>query len=333
MLKAFPHVASINRDFRLGLAAFLADRRVAPGGGSSGSARPMKGQAFVLDTVRAMLEWAADPDRGGLLPDGFRDPFLRRGEPRSVFRGDPLGEPDITLPMALNLVNLCNRFQLLLFAPMLLFGLRAAEPCYLFHEYFDGDWLRIPCNPELAYFTKGRRDKRFPLIDPLRPLWEALRQAAGPGLLYLRRGVMERREVAPLRGYSLPDLVAEFRRRCAAALTTGAAQRVRLRGAVLHDAGAMTYDHVQHEFRVLTHQLGWPAAATLKDLRHLFATALGNSAMPEAYRRYLLGQAPGRAAVVAYTHINQLREQYTAAVCREWTPLIEAINQRLAHLR
>jgi hypothetical protein len=293
----------------------------------------MKGQAFVLDTVRAMLEWAADPERGNLLPDGFRDPFLRRGEPRSVFRGDPLSEPDITLPMALALVDVCDRFQLLLFAPMLLFGLRAAEPCFLFHEYFEGNWLKVPCNPDLAYRTKGRRDKRFPLIEPLRPLWEALCQAGGPGLLYLRRGVMARREVAPLRGYSLPDLTAEFRHRCAAANTTGAAERVCLRDAVLRDAGAIAYDHLEHEFHALARQLGWPPAATPKDLRHLFATTLGNSGMPEGYRRYLMGQAPGRTAVVAYTHLNQLREQYTDAVRREWTPLVEAINHRLGRLQ
>jgi hypothetical protein len=95
----------------------------------------------------------------------------------------------------------------------------------------------------------------------------------------------------------------------------------------------MTYDHLEHEFRALARQLGWPTAATLKDLRHLFATTLGNSGMPEGYRRYLMGQAPGQAAVVAYTHLNQLREQYIEAVRREWTSLIEAINQRLAHLR
>jgi hypothetical protein len=75
--KAFPYAANINRAFRLGFSAFLASRRVSPNGRAHGTARPMKGQTFVLDTVRAMLEWAADPDRGNLLPEGFRNPFLR----------------------------------------------------------------------------------------------------------------------------------------------------------------------------------------------------------------------------------------------------------------
>lgn len=328
--KDFPHASGVNRDFRLGFAAFLANRHVTSNGSAQSTPRPMKSQAFILDTARAMLEWAADPDRGNLLPSGFRNPFLRRGEPRTDFTGDPLAEPDVSLPMALDLMKACDRFQLLLFAPLLLFGLRAAEPCYLFHEYFEGNWLKVPCNPDLVYRTKGRRDKRFPLIEDLRPLWNALQETGGSGLLYLRRTVLEGRAGAPLRGCALEDLVAEFRRRCAGAAATGAAQRQRIREAVLHDAGGNSYDHVEHEFGLLSRRLGWPAAATLKDLRHLFATTLGNSTMPEAYRLYLMGQNPGKAAVLAYTHLNQLQEHYTAAVRREWTPLVEAIKRRLA---
>src|SRR5437763_17088629 len=68
--KCYPHAAPLARDFRLAFAAFLADRRSPPNGHPHAAARPMRGQAFVLDTVRAMPEWAADPGRGDLLPDG-----------------------------------------------------------------------------------------------------------------------------------------------------------------------------------------------------------------------------------------------------------------------
>jgi len=105
--------------------------------------------------------------------------------------------------------------------------------------------------------------------------------------------------------------------------------RKRIRDAVLHDAGGLRYDNVEQEFGTLARRLGWPAAASLKDLRHLFATTLGNAAMPEGYRRYLLGHAPGKAAVVAYSHLNELRRHYVEAVRREWTPLLDAINLRL----
>src|SRR5207244_2634118 len=128
-------------------------------------------------------------------------------------------------------------------------------------------------------------------------------------------------EHAPWYDRSLEDLVAEFRRRCAAAKTVDAAQQQRIREEVLHDAGGIRYDHVENEFGTLARKLAWPAKATLKYLRHLFATTLGNTAMPEAYRRYFMGHSPGKSAAVAYTHLNQLREHYDKAVLQEWAPL------------
>jgi hypothetical protein len=40
-----------------------------------------------------------------------------------------------------------------------------------------------------------------------------------------------------------------------------------------------------------------------------FATILGSTSTAEAYKKYLMGQAPGRAALNAYTHLNELRPQ------------------------
>lgn len=320
----YPHAAAVNRDFALRLAGFLAQRHVAANGRPGAVARPMKGQGFIIDTVRGLFEWAADAQRGDLLPQGFRNPFLRGSLARSVIKRDLLSEPDITLPMALKLVAACDRFQLRLFMPMLLFGLRAAEPCFLFAEYLDDQWLRVPCNLDLAYRTKGRRDKRFPLIEELQVLWTELRSQEH-GLLYERRSVLEGRERAPLRGAPLAEMVREYRRRCVADRDVSATNQQRLRNLVLHDAGALRYDHIQGEFAALARRLSWPAEATLKDLRHLFATTMNNASMPEGYRRYLMGQAPAKAAISAYTHLNELGRHYTDAVRREWQPLIDAI--------
>jgi hypothetical protein len=330
--KSYRHAHQVDPDFRLALAAFLAGRRVSPNGRGQGAARPMKGQAFVLDAVRALFAWAADPDGGNLLPAGFRSPFGRRAGVRPVLAGDPLQEPDITVAMAVAFVGACDRCQLSLFVPLLFFGLRASEPCFLFREYLGGGWLRVPCNAELEYRTKGRRDKRFPLLESLQPFWECLRAGPGQGLLLLRRRVLEGREPAPLRGLPLADLAAEFRRRCAAAKALDAAGRLRLRGAVLREAGGLGYDQVQGEYEGLARRLGWPAQATLKDFRHLFCTTLGNSAIPEGYRRYLMGHAPGKAALVAYTHLNELGRHYAEAIDREWAQLVEAVNRRVREL-
>jgi hypothetical protein len=325
---SYRHAHQIDGDFRLAFAAWLAGRRVAPNGRPQAATRPMKGQAFVQAAVRAMLEWAADPDGGRLLPDGFRNPFRRAGCNRPVLVGDPLAEPDITPDMATNFIGACDHYQLALFVPFLFFGLRASEPRFLFWEFLEGEWLRVPCQPDLAYVTKGRRDKRFPLAEPLRPFWDFLRRGDGHGLLYLRRGVVEGRERAPLRGKSLAELTAEFQRRCAAAKSLDAVGRLRLRDAVLREAGGLSYDHVRGEFAVLARELRWPARATLKDFRHLFCTTLGNAALPEGYRGYLMGHAPGKAAVVAYSHLDDLRQQYAEVVRRQWMPLVWAVNRR-----
>jgi hypothetical protein len=328
--KTFPDAASVNRDFRLALAAFLATRMVSGNGRGGAPARAMKGQAFVLDTVRALFEWAIDPDRGGLLPEGFRNPFRRAGTTRSLLKGDPLAGPDISLPMALDLVGACDAWQLRLFAPMLLFGLRAAEPCYLFAEYVQDGWLQVPCNPDLNVKTKGKRPKRFPLLEELKPLWELLTSGRRTGLLYVRRSVDAGRERPPLLGRSLPELIQEYRRRCVRPQAVSALEKQPLRDSVLHDAGGLTYDHVEAEFTRLARRLRWPAAATAKDLRHLFATSMHDAGLPEAYRRYLMGQAPSGAAVTAYTHLNELARHYAGAVRREWQPLVEAILRRLS---
>jgi integrase len=100
---------------------------------------------------------------------------------------------------------------------------------------------------------------------------------------------------------------------------------------VLHDAGGLTYDHVEDEFRQLAGRLGWPPAATVKDLRHLFATAMNNANQPEAYRQYLMGHGPGRAAIGAYTHLTEVGGHYAAAVRKVWTPVIEAVIAGLAN--
>jgi hypothetical protein len=330
--KAFPSAATVNRDFRLSLAAFLAERRVSGNGRGETRSRPMRGQAFVVDTVRGLYEWALDPERGGLLPEGFHSPFRRLHLSRTVLKGDPLAEPDITLAMALDLVGACDAYQLGLFAPMLLFGLRAAEPCFLFAEYLRDGWLQVPCNADLNVKTKGKRGKRFPLLEDLQPLWDLSFSGAKQGLLYVRRAVADGKEKPPLLGASLADLITEFRHRCTQSQDSSAAGRLRLRDRVLRDAGGLTYDRIEGEFLLLARRLQWPASATVKDLRHLFATTMNNASMPEGFRRYLMGQAPGRAAIVAYTHLSDLKRHYTAAVQKEWAPLRAALRNRVVAL-
>ena len=328
--KAYPVAAGADREFRLGLAAFLAGREVGGNGRAGAPARPMRGHAFVLDAVRGLFAWAADPDRGGLLPEGFRNPFLRAGEPRALFRGDPLADPDVTLPMAADFVRTCDDYELRLFAPVILFGLRASEPCFLFREHLAGDWLTVPNIPALDYQTKGRRDKRFPLAADLAPLWDGLRGQQPRGLLFVRRAVSDGRDTPPLFGAALNELIAEYGRRTQNVGPVDRRGRLRIRDRILHEAGGLRYDDIEAAFRRVAGRLGWPPAATLKDFRHLFATTLANASLPEGYRKYLLGHTPGRDAAVAYTHLNRLREKFEDVVRAEWGSVVAVVRFRLA---
>jgi integrase len=330
--RSHPHAAGVDRPFRLAFAAFLAGRLVPRNGRRAAAPAPMRGQAFVEDAARAMFAWAADPGRGRLMPAGFVNPFAGVAKVRRATAADPLGEPDITMAMAAEFLLACDAYQLRLFAPLVFFGLRASEPCYLFGEHVDDGWLRVPCLPDLGYVTKGRRDKRFPLAGALSAVLAAGRPASMPGLLFLRRGVIEGRERPPLLGWDLRGLVDEYRRRSARARSLGAAGRTRLRDDVLRDAGGIRYDHLQGEFAGLSRTLTWPASATPKDFRHLFATGLENAGVPEHYRRYMMGHAPGRAAITAYTHLNRLSENYESALRGEWAPLADALARRAAEV-
>ena len=328
----YAYATGVDRHFALEFAAFLGSRSVTPNGSSNGRTHPMRGLTFVLDAVRAMLQWAADPERGRLLPDGFRNPFLgasRRSRSPAESTED---EPDITTDMAVDFVSACDSYQLRLFAPVILYGLRPGELGFLFHEHVSGDSLHVDCLPELLYTTKGNRNKKLPLVSAIRPLIDPAPGAPPRGLLFLRRRVVSGREKPSLASASLDELAVEFTRRCAEAGTVHTRDRLRVRNGLMRDAGAVTLKTVEREFAEVAGGLGWPRRATANDFRHLFATTLENGGMPEHYRKYLMGHSRGRAAIVRYTHLNEVRARYEAAVEREWPGLVAEIERRAQEL-
>jgi integrase len=220
-------------------------------------------------------------------------------------------------------------YQLALFAPMLLCGLRAAEPIFLCREHVETGWVLIANIPELGHVTKGLRDKRVPLLDEFAALWQVPNGDRQSGLVYVRRNVVEGVDMPALAGASLANLIGEFHCRCQTAGGITAAQRQRIRDTILREAGALTYDVINGEFRRLAKRLKWPSDATLKDLRHLFSTCLANGGLPEHERQYLLGHAPGCAAINVYTHVNELDEHYRAVVGDRFSGVLDIIRKRV----
>jgi hypothetical protein len=274
-----------------------------------------------------MFGWAADPEGGNLLPAEFRNPFRRFEPSRRQPTVDLFGSPDISTAMAVDLLASCDAFQLPLFSTLVLFGLRAAEPIYVFRELIDECWMQVGCLSELGHLTKGKRDKRFPIPCGLLSLWKGGRQSE-VGLVFTRRGIAARCPDAPLYGSSVVDLGNEFRTRCAAHSESTASARQTTRENIIREAGGLNYDQIEHEFQALARRLGWPRKATLKDLRHLFATNLENSGVGQYYRVYLLGQSPGRTPIATYTHINELRAQFQTALDQSLRPIVDAIERR-----
>jgi integrase len=324
----YSYVTTVDRPFALDLAGHLRALELSRNGHPHAARRRMQTADLVLDCVRAMYAWAADPDRGNRLPEGFRNPFLHRHTQRRRTPVDLTSAPDITAAMAAEFLSACDEYALRLFAPYVFCGLRAAEPVFLFQEFIAGDWLSVPCIRELDYATKGRRDKRLPLLAELRAL--LLRNAASYGLTYVRRTVATGAERPPLAGASLAEVIATYAQRRQRAGHLEPCDAERLRDAVLRDAGATNYDAIQREFRRIARVLGWPAAATLKGFRHLFSTALANGGIPAHERQYLMGHAPRREAIVAYTHLDKLIEHYRRAVEAEPGAPLAALRRRVS---
>lgn len=311
----------VDREFALQFAQYLASLDVSPNGHENAVKRPLTATQFVTDTVRGMFRWAADPDRGNLIPEGFRNPFSANKNRQDRHVLDLFGEPDITTPMAIEFVRACDLYQLRLFAVLLVFGLRAAEPVMVFTEDLVGGWLQIRCRAELDYSTKGLRDKRLPIEPWLADLLATNTCGYSSCMLFAAR----REPACGIKLQSVTEFVDEYRKR---RRSTQNSDSVRVRRRLIREAGGTDYDKIEHEFKKISRQLGWPKEATLKDFRHLFSTSLENAGLPTFYRRYLMGQSPGRSALVTYTHIDQLRTQYAKASESTLKPIIDAIIER-----
>jgi hypothetical protein len=189
--------------------------------------------------------------------------------------------------MATDFVSSCDAFQLPIFATLELWGLRPDELGRIFWEDVHDGWARVIGHAGLSYMTKGRRDKQFPLLPCLPAVWPQPPQ--GQGLLFHHRKSTARIDSTVAKA----TLVDKFERLCRDEPTRSAALLRRLRDAGLTAGRQRTYDHVRAKFGKLAKQLAWRKCATPKDFRHLFATKLENGGVPESYRRFLMGHAPG----------------------------------------
>lgn len=321
--RLYPIVTKIDQQFVLLFRASLSQCQVSPNGHPNSRKQVLQSVSYVLSVVRGMFKWAANHDEGQLLPCGFQNPFQNLKSRDERRTRDLFGEPDITIQMATEFLEQCDPFQLRLFAPMLLFGLRASEPCTILRDDVDSEWFKVIGRPEIGYDTKGLRDKRFPVTPALHQLLFSDLDASGC-LLYSRRNFTSKNPEV----ISSEDLINAFEKSCQQerASTKGEQELIRLQ--LMTSLGGINYDQIDREFRKIAKQLNWPLSATLKDFRHLFSTALENAGVPLFYRRYFMGQSPGRSAITVYTHLNELREQYQRAASTQLASLYTVLEAR-----
>ena len=338
--RRYSNVHQVNRDFQMAFAAYLADKLVSPNGHPSATKKFMsaKGQSYVLDCVKAMYQWATDKQRGNLLPNGFENPFLHRYRKSSKQTTEQIRPLDITLPMACDLISRCDLFQLQIFSHLIMFGLRPSELSWTFWEDIDASWHAHRCHEDLDYYSKGRQNKRFPIIEVIERLQRSMLtyHADRKGLVFLNRKALKAKtdKSTPSTNWSLNQLAKQFQLKAGEFAKLSSQQRRKARDRMMREHGQLSYDQIKREFYQLANELEWPTKATLKDLRHLFSTGLENAGVPTYYRKYLMGQKFGKAPIVAYTHITQekLEEHFLRAVESEFAPIVEAIDRRLDQL-
>ena len=223
--------------------------------------------------------------------------------------------------MAADFLQACDNYQQRLFTPLILFGLRTAEICWVFNEDVTAEWFTVSCHPEIDYLTKGQRDKKFPMLIKFRSF---LAPASDCGLWLQRRSWATDSEPE----FSRDAMIAEYQRRLGRHGSPDAKIRRHVRTQLLREQGALDYDHIHGEFQQLAEQLKWPGSATLKGFRHLFATSPENNGCPMSYRQYFMGQSQGRSAIVRYTHLDELSRHFGALIEKRYAPILAALTGR-----
>ena len=326
----YDRVCQADRQFALEFRSYLKNLWVSPNGHAAAEKKRLQSIPFVMSVARSLYAWAADEQAGNLLSAGFRNPFSGRLRDTAETSQDMLCDPDITLEMAAEFIRACDSWQLPLFCLYIFYGLRAAEPCWLFAESLSDEWIKIECDKSLGYVTKGRRDKRLPLIDPVRRALSLISHNRQGGLLFRRRDLLKNQPTIANYADSRDEFRSQFLQQLRDQKITSSALIETLRCQLHREAGGLNYHFVEREFKTIHARLGWPKSATLKDFRHLFSTCIGNAGIPEHYRQYLLGQSQGKAAITNYTHLNKLKEHFEKAVADEMTPVMNALAEKFS---
>jgi len=327
--KRWPLAADVDAGFVTDARAHLYACRTTRNGRTGGQPRPLSPRQIVnvMETLRAMLAWAADP-RNNKLPPGWLNPVTRGsvGTPpaKDQFRRDPL-----PLEARVRLVGLMDRWQLCALVPSLILPMRPDEAAGLLVEDVDfghGELL-FGVNVGDVNFTKKRVSFRLPFPDELRPVLQAVIDGRGSGPL-----LRSRRAFGTGMGpcvTSLCDLKARFDERLLAAkpgtIQTDHDRKLLFR-RLLRELGGVSADAMNREFKALLTAAGIDTGATLYTLRSSVTTTMSTGAKLAHLELTYLTSHSTRDILTRYTSLDvhgEIRKYFDHV-----RPLLDAVKRR-----
>ncbi|MFO0850786.1 MAG: tyrosine-type recombinase/integrase [Gemmataceae bacterium] len=331
------HAAQFTPAHAAEFARHLRAARVSPNGHPHTPVRPLldKGVRFILECCRALFHFAA---RRRHLPPYAANPFTAIDVDRlAVDTRRPVVL--LTAGQEAELLGACDRWQLPVFASLLLTGVRPGELCHLL---LPGDLdlaagvLRVRNKPAVGWQVKTRAERDVPLLPELAGLLAAHLGGRAAGPVFARRGWPAGG------GWTARELEQDLARRVAAReAETGRpvdrAGRLRLAAAAWRAAGAVREERVRVELLRAARAAGLGASLSPKTLRHQFATALQEGRVDPLVRNLVMGHAAagertaghglGMTAVYTHTRPETVREQLVAALAGR--PAVAAVRDRL----
>lgn len=279
--KRWPLAADIDARFALDAKSFLFSRTTTRNGRAGGRQRPISSRQVVnvLDTLKSMLSWAADP-RNNKLPAGWVNPItpaiVGTGPAKDPFRRDPL-----PIDARIELVKRMDRWQFCTLVPSLLLPMRPDEAAGLLVDDvdFDNRVLLFGVNLGDVNFTKKKLAFRLPFHDALLPILRANVDGRRSGPLLRKRSIRTKTQRPGVA--SMEDLVTLFEDEVMASKSGNvqtAHDRKILFRRLLRELGGVTEDSINREFKQLLARAGIENGSTLYTLRSSVTTSMSTGA-------------------------------------------------------
>ncbi|HOI54920.1 MAG TPA: hypothetical protein PLP01_06695, partial [Phycisphaerae bacterium] len=334
-----PLARDIDEKCIIELAAFLRQRAVSRNGRHNGATRPMSSSTRreVLQRLKAVLTWGCDP-RVRKLPADFVQPVTNRlighTPQKDLFR-----PPTFSLERRIRLVQVSDPWQLMTFATQYVLPLRPEQLAGLLVPEINWTERILTFGRRFGGhdFTKGRTTFRLPFPAAIGSLLRAAVNGRADGPLFLRRSVVEGRNVPTIEIAGAGGMEAAVFAALAEApkddlQADGDAKRIIRR--TICAAGGVSEDELRDELLALTGPAGIVGPVRYYDLRSDVVTEMQAVGVDTEYLRYIMGhKLTVGGSLEAYLKLGQ--NQLEEALERYWrfaSELLSAIAERAEYL-